>query len=91
MDKITCVLIQYTHVCMYYQPCTVHSAILLLRWQLFLLLLHIHDYDVAIDFVHAEFTSPDKSASFFCKVYYAKEFRELRELIFPSGEERCVC
>ncbi|XP_064389208.1 1-phosphatidylinositol 3-phosphate 5-kinase-like [Halichondria panicea] len=41
--------------------------------------------------VSLEFTSPDKLASFFCKVYYAEKFRELRELIFPSGEESFIC
>ena len=34
--------------------------------------------------------TPDKSVSFFCKVYYADEFRKLRERIFPSGEDRWV-
>ena len=44
-----------------------------------------------MDIIHTtEFTTPDKSASFFCKVYFAEEFHRLRQLIFPSGEVRFV-
>ena len=35
----------------------------------------------------SEFTAPDTSR-FFCKVYFAEEFQHLRELIFPSGEDK---
>ena len=40
--------------------------------------------------LYLEFTTPDKSGIFFCKVYYADEFRKLRERIFPSGEDRYI-
>jgi 1-phosphatidylinositol-3-phosphate 5-kinase len=33
-----------------------------------------------------EFT--DDTTKFFCKIYYAEEFRKLRETIYPNGEER---
>ena len=39
---------------------------------------------------YTEFSNPDKTANFFCKVYFAEEFRQLRERIFPSGEERFI-
>jgi hypothetical protein len=35
-----------------------------------------------------EFTAPDRSSSIFCKVYFAEEFQQLREMVFPSGEDR---
>ena len=37
-----------------------------------------------------EFTAPDRTSSIFCKVYFAEEFQHLRELVFPSGEDRLV-
>ena len=30
----------------------------------------------------------DETTKFFCKIYFAEEFRKMRELIFPSGEDR---
>lgn len=38
----------------------------------------------------SEFTAPDRTSSIFCKVYFAEEFQHLRELVFPSGEDRWV-
>ena len=38
----------------------------------------------------SEFTAPDRTSSIFCKVYFAEEFQHLRELVFPSGEDRSV-
>ena len=37
-----------------------------------------------------EFTAPDRTSSIFCKVYFAEEFQQLREMVFPSGEDRSV-
>lgn len=44
-------------------------------------------FNVSICFsVFTEFA--DDTTKFFCKMYYAEEFRKLRELIYPDGEER---
>eukprot|EP00794_Sanderia_malayensis_P017724 gene17724-19496_t len=32
----------------------------------------------------------DTTSKFYCNVYYAEQFRQLRELIFPEGEERYI-
>jgi len=32
----------------------------------------------------------DHATKFSCKVYFAEEFRQLRELVFPYGEERFI-
>ena len=32
----------------------------------------------------------DNTARFFCRVYYVEQFRNLRKLIFPAGEDRWV-
>ena len=32
----------------------------------------------------------NNAANLYTKVYYAEQFRQLRELIFPEGEERLV-
>ena len=48
--------------------------------------LHL-SFDVSICFsVFTEFA--DDTTKFFCKMYYAEEFRKLRELIYPDGEDR---
>ncbi|CAM1296401.1 PIKFYVE (predicted) [Pycnogonum litorale] len=39
---------------------------------------------------HVEIQFSDSSANFYCKVYFAEQFRSLRKLIFPAGEERYV-
>ena len=38
-----------------------------------------------ITFIIVEFS--DSSARFYCKIYFAEQFRQLRKLIFPEGEE----
>eukprot|EP00795_Rhopilema_esculentum_P013781 gene13781-4710_t len=43
----------------------------------------------AIDF-NIKLQFHDNSAKFYCNVYYAEQFRQLRELIFPEGEERYI-
>ena len=48
-------------------------------------------FTVSLNTSVAEFTAPDCSSSIFCKVYFAEEFQHLRELVFPSGENRSVC
>jgi 1-phosphatidylinositol-3-phosphate 5-kinase len=40
--------------------------------------------------ISLEFTAPDRTSSIFCKVYFAEEFQHLRELVFPSGEDRFI-
>ena len=45
-------------------------------------------YRLTFDVDIAEFC--DNTAKFFCRVYFAEEFRKLRKLIFPEGEERYV-
>jgi 1-phosphatidylinositol-3-phosphate 5-kinase len=55
--------------------------------------------DDAANDLGEDLTSPDfhiklqfqnNTAKFYCSVYYAEQFRQLRELIFPEGEERYV-
>ncbi|KAG1683157.1 1-phosphatidylinositol 3-phosphate 5-kinase [Nymphon striatum] len=39
---------------------------------------------------HIEIQFCDSSANFYCKVYFAEQFRALRKLIFPIGEDRYI-
>ncbi|CAH1248992.1 PIKFYVE [Branchiostoma lanceolatum] len=39
---------------------------------------------------HIELQFQDDKAKFFCRVYYAEQFRKLRKTIFPDGEERYI-
>ena len=39
-------------------------------------------------FIYIEFS--DHAAKFSCKVYFAKEFRQLRQVVFSYGEERFI-
>ena len=32
----------------------------------------------------------EKNARFYCKVYFAKSFEKLREMVIPSGEDRYI-
>ena len=32
----------------------------------------------------------DATAKFYCRVYYAEQFQELRSIVCPHGEERCA-
>lgn len=41
-----------------------------------------------INLFFAEFS--DSTAKFYCRVYYADQFRQLRKIIFPAGEQRLV-
>ena len=44
------------------------------------------DHNNAFMFRTSEFQ--DNTAKFYCRVYYAEQFRKLRKLIFPAGEKR---
>ncbi|XP_064646018.1 1-phosphatidylinositol 3-phosphate 5-kinase-like isoform X3 [Lineus longissimus] len=39
---------------------------------------------------HVELQFSDTNAKFYCRVYFAEQFRQLRKLIFPAGEERYI-
>lgn len=39
---------------------------------------------------HIEIQFSDSSTKFYCRVYYAEQFRQLRSKIFPAGEERFI-
>lgn len=39
---------------------------------------------------HIKLQFQNTVARFYCSVYYAEQFRQLRELIFPEGEERFI-
>ncbi|XP_074643443.1 1-phosphatidylinositol 3-phosphate 5-kinase-like isoform X3 [Tubulanus polymorphus] len=39
---------------------------------------------------HVEVQFCDNISKFFCRVYYAEQFRQLRKLVFPYGEERYI-
>ncbi|KAK3088070.1 hypothetical protein FSP39_014286 [Pinctada imbricata] len=39
---------------------------------------------------HIELQFSDQSSRFYCKVYFAEQFRQLRKLIFPAGEEMYI-
>lgn len=45
---------------------------------------------ILFGFYFVEFSNSDKTANFFCKVYFAEEFRQLREKIFPAGEDKFI-
>ncbi|XP_065919768.1 1-phosphatidylinositol 3-phosphate 5-kinase-like isoform X3 [Dysidea avara] len=52
---------------------------------------HSHDHlkgNVQKEHIILEFS--DYATKFSCKVYFAEEFRQLRELVFPYGEERFI-
>jgi len=40
--------------------------------------------------IECEFSDQLSNSKFFCKVYFAEEFRQLRQLIFPQGEVEYV-
>ncbi|KAL8580115.1 hypothetical protein ACOMHN_061229 [Nucella lapillus] len=40
--------------------------------------------------VHIELQFSDPSAKFYCRVYFAEQFRKLRKHIFPAGEEMFI-
>ncbi|XP_076460083.1 1-phosphatidylinositol 3-phosphate 5-kinase-like isoform X2 [Babylonia areolata] len=40
--------------------------------------------------VHIELQFSDPSAKFYCRVYFAEQFRKLRKHIFPDGEEMFI-
>ncbi|XP_055924397.1 1-phosphatidylinositol 3-phosphate 5-kinase-like [Argiope bruennichi] len=40
--------------------------------------------------LHLEVQFSDNSTKFYCRVYYAEQFRKLRSLIFSEGEERFI-
>ncbi|XP_065940332.1 1-phosphatidylinositol 3-phosphate 5-kinase isoform X2 [Magallana gigas] len=40
--------------------------------------------------VHIQLQFSDSSTKFYCKVYFAEQFRQLRKLIFPDGEEMFI-
>ncbi|XP_078330913.1 1-phosphatidylinositol 3-phosphate 5-kinase-like isoform X6 [Crassostrea virginica] len=40
--------------------------------------------------VHIQLQFSDSSARFYCKIYFAEQFRQLRKLIFPEGEEMFI-
>ena len=39
-------------------------------------------------YIFSEFS--ERNASFYCKVYFAEDFKKLREKVFPAGEKRCA-
>lgn len=40
--------------------------------------------------LHLEIQFADSTTHFYCRVYYAEQFRKLRSIIFPEGEERYI-
>ncbi|XP_070187506.1 1-phosphatidylinositol 3-phosphate 5-kinase-like isoform X2 [Littorina saxatilis] len=40
--------------------------------------------------IHIELQFSDANAKFYCRVYFAEQFRKLRKLIFPDGEEMFI-
>ena len=62
--------------------------------------VYMHDCMCVISYMYVElfwwcsyipeFTAPDRTSSIFCKVYFAEEFHHLREMVFPSGEDKLV-
>lgn len=40
--------------------------------------------------LHLEIQFTDSTTRFYCRVYYAEQFRKLRSIIFSEGEERYV-
>ena len=70
---------------------------MLLSFSLLLLLLFFlqqwalsNEGDVTVFFFFVFFylEFQDSSAKFYCNIYFAEQFRKMRELIFPEGEER---
>ncbi|XP_033114727.1 1-phosphatidylinositol 3-phosphate 5-kinase-like [Anneissia japonica] len=39
---------------------------------------------------HIEVQFADNNAKFYCRIYYAEEFRKLRAIVFPAGEETFI-
>lgn len=39
---------------------------------------------------HIEIQFSDSSTKFYCRVYYAEQFRALRAKVFPAGEDRFI-
>lgn len=39
---------------------------------------------------HVEIQFSDSSTKFYCRAYYAEQFRQLRSKVFPAGEERFI-
>ena len=39
---------------------------------------------------HVEIQFSDQSTKFYCRIYYAEQFRALRSRVFPAGEERFI-
>ncbi|XP_025088502.1 1-phosphatidylinositol 3-phosphate 5-kinase-like [Pomacea canaliculata] len=39
---------------------------------------------------HIELQFSDNTARFYCRIYFAEQFRKLRKLIFPAGEEMFI-
>lgn len=40
--------------------------------------------------LHLEIQFTDNTTRFYCRVYYAEQFRKLRSIIFTEGEERYI-
>ena len=40
--------------------------------------------------LHLEIQFTDNTTRFYCRVYYAEQFRKLRSIIFSEGEERYI-
>lgn len=43
------------------------------------------EYSLVFLLIYSEFS--DNTARFYCRIYFAEQFRKLRKLIFPAGEE----
>ncbi|XP_055998370.1 1-phosphatidylinositol 3-phosphate 5-kinase-like isoform X3 [Ostrea edulis] len=43
-----------------------------------------------IPLLHIQLQFSDSTAKFYCKIYFAEQFRQLRKLIFPQGEEMFI-